>query len=503
MAVVVEPTLTEQKLRSLLAEGHEQTCLDYKSKLDLSERSDIIELAKDVAAMQGEPSGGYIVVGADDQGKPTPNLTPVLAKLFDEATVRPKLEKYLNQPFTVRSALHNIDSILVVLIFVGPGSHGWCIFRTDGEYEDCNSKKKVVFRVGDVFVRHGTSSERWNDTDRERLVRQIIASQKEAWRIELRQELAAVIDTNLSARRLEELPSSAVTWKLDSEGFDQLVTELFRRNDDIPLRQLLMKAPVDAVALLDNNPDELATLLDRLTSLSALALQFERRTWLERSLASLVAIYDLGFDSSTGFERDQPIVVQLWLNIASRVSAIGGLAVRREDWNSVRILADRRPHGESFRHRGSWLRHAVTMASRANILETEQLVGLIARAHNVIRVIEATHPDKTVDDEAILNSLCQFDALAGLVVIGERGSFKSGNFYPSFSRYPTRRTEPAYRRIVTDRAMRKKLFDGDDQFLADAILETDRLAQQEGLRYIGWDGVEDDEVKRFVAAHKT
>ena len=33
MAVVVEPLLTEEKLRSLLAEKHEQSCLDYKRSL--------------------------------------------------------------------------------------------------------------------------------------------------------------------------------------------------------------------------------------------------------------------------------------------------------------------------------------------------------------------------------------------------------------------------------------------------------------------------------------
>jgi hypothetical protein len=68
MAVVVEPILTEEKLRSLLAEAHEQPCLDYKRSLDLTVRRDVVELAKDVAAMQSEAAGGYIVVGADDHG---------------------------------------------------------------------------------------------------------------------------------------------------------------------------------------------------------------------------------------------------------------------------------------------------------------------------------------------------------------------------------------------------------------------------------------------------
>jgi hypothetical protein len=95
MAVVVEPVLTEEKLRSLLAEGHEQSTLDYKRMLNLAENRDVIEIAKDIAAMQSEPLGGYIVVGADDQGAVVSDLTPELAKLFDEATLRAKMMKYL------------------------------------------------------------------------------------------------------------------------------------------------------------------------------------------------------------------------------------------------------------------------------------------------------------------------------------------------------------------------------------------------------------------------
>jgi hypothetical protein len=283
MAVVVEPILTEEKLRSLLAEAHEQSCLDYKRSLDLTVRRDVVELAKDVAAMQSEAAGGYIVVGADDHGTPVPDLKLDLAKLFDEATLRPKLSRYLAEPFTVRCAKHDIDSNTVALIYVGPSEHGWCIFKAHGEYEDPPGKKITVFRIGDVFVRHGTSSERWHDSDRGRLLGQIVARHKEAWRAEFREELTAIAQQGLTARRLEELPSSAVTWQLDAEGFDQLVTELIRRGDDIPLRQLLIKLPAEADQLLQaDKADDLVTLLDRLSSVGALAIQYGRPEWLYR-----------------------------------------------------------------------------------------------------------------------------------------------------------------------------------------------------------------------------
>jgi hypothetical protein len=501
MAVVVEPILSEEKLRALLAEGHEQSCLDYKRCLDLRVRREIVELAKDVAAMQSEPAGGYLVIGADDHGAPVPDLTADLAALFDEATLRPKLGRYLAEPFTIRSARHDIEGHTVALVYVGPSEHGWCIFKGLGEYEDHTGRKIIVFRVGDVFVRHGTSSERWRDADRRRLLQQIVARHKEAWRTEFREELAALTQRDLTARKLEELPSAAVTWKLDAEGFDQLVTELMRRGDDIPLRQLLIRVPAEAARLHQaDDADELSTLLARLASVGALAIQFGRAEWLDRTLTAFVSIYDLGFDSS-GYERNSRSDTSLWIDILAHVYGLGGLAARLGEWAAVRKLADRRPSGEAFDHYGSWLRHGLTMGLRAHILERG--AGLIDRGRNVVRAVAAIHPDLQVEDEAILDSLCQFDAIGCLVVIGERGSTDSSNFYPNFAGYFSRRTEPAIARLISDHAMRQAVFDGDDRSLADALVAVLERAAKESFWVGAWDGVDSQAIARFIAEHRT
>jgi hypothetical protein len=118
--------------------------------------------------------------------------------------------------------------------------------------------------------------------------------------------------------------------------------------------------------------------------------------------------------------------------VVARIYGMGALAVRLGSWQAVHELAIQHPPGETFRHYGSWLRHALTMGYRANVLSQENNSGLMARGHNVVRSVSALHPDSTIDDEAILDSLCQFDALACLAVIGERESFDSSNFYPQF-----------------------------------------------------------------------
>lgn len=458
--------------------------------------------AADIAAMQSEALGGYIVVGADDHGAVVSDLTPELAKLFDEATLRAKLTKYLAEPLNVRSAQCAIDGNTVVLIYVGPNEHGWAIFRVNGEYRDQHGKDKCVFRIGEVFVRHGTASERWKPEDQARLIKQIVARHKDAWSAELREHLTAITTTAQSVQQLQALPAEALTWQLDASTFDELVLELIRRGDDIPLRRMLGQAPKEASALLREDQDELRRLLDRLTSMAALAIQYERPEWLTRILAALVRIYEHGLNEH-GFDPEDLPSTWLWLDVVSRVYGLGGLAVRLRSWEAIRPLADRRPDGEPFSHYGSWLRHALTQAARRGLFESTAKSGLLARAHNVVRTIETLHPDCAADDEVVLDSLCQFDLYGAVVVIGERGDLDSGNFYPSFGRYYMQRTLPAFVRIVTDSAVRRQLFGGSDTLLADAIVEINRVAHSEGFSISGWAGIADQRVVRFVERHRT
>jgi hypothetical protein len=167
----------------------------------------------------------------------------------------------------------------------------------------------------------------------------------------------------------------------------------------------------------------------------------------------------------------------------------------------VRALAERRPDGTRFDYYGSWLRHALTEASRGGLFEGEENAGLLARAHNIVRDNAALRPDRGADDPAVLNSLIQFDVYGSFVVIGARGSTDDSNFYTNFARYYSERSAPAFRTMVTDRGVRGKLFDGDDRLLAAAIVALAAQARQEGFRYSGWMGLDDKAVNDFVSIH--
>jgi hypothetical protein len=297
-----------------------------------------------------------------------------------------------------------------------------------------------------------------------------------------------------------------ITWQLNADDYDRRVVELFRQKDDIPLRQLLFELPSQGASLLGNSDSSnLDTLLDRLASTGGLAIQFGRQWWLERVLETLVAIYELGFDAS-GYERGDQATVLLWLAIVARVHALGGLAVRLRDWPAVRSLADQHPEGDSLRYDfGSWLQHAPVMAARANLLDRpgEEEVGLIARANHIARTVNALHPDRTPDSEVILSSICQFDVLGCLAVVAGRQSLTPGNFFPSFARYRSRRSEPAFRQIISDPDMRRDIFRGDDRLLGDALSEILRYASKEAFWYPSWDGINDQAVSNFIEEHRT
>ncbi len=147
-------------LARLLALYSEQDWLDYKRQCDISSTRGLVEFAKDAGAMM--ITGGYILVGADDNGQPTGDVEH--PGLFDPATLHAKLAKYLPKPFEIRSASHSYQGQSYALIYVVPHLDGFCVFECDGAYWDGKSQI-VIFRAGDVFARHGTRSERWNQRD--------------------------------------------------------------------------------------------------------------------------------------------------------------------------------------------------------------------------------------------------------------------------------------------------------------------------------------------------
>ncbi|OPC76470.1 hypothetical protein B4N89_46365 [Embleya scabrispora] len=383
MAVVVEPVVSVEKLREVLAEGVEQPALDYKGTLDLAEKRDLVDITKDVAAMQALDEGGYLVIGAD-HGISTGLLTERHAATFDEAKLHPKLQMYIPE-VVIQSAWHAIDGNWLVLIYVAPSPDGCCVFKSEGAYQD-GKRSRTVFLPGDVFVRHGTSSERWDQGDVARIWRRAIGAHKEEWRRELSRELAAQAALGKSAASVRDRPTTALTWQLDQEVFDASILEYLRADDDIPLRRFVLTVPTQAIEVLRTTPDELPTLLGRVASLTAIGMTYKRERWALEGVDALLGVYSLGENLHTTIPNTPVSAADLWITVLDHVYALGALAVRMRNWPMLRVLADRRGTDHGFHSNGSWLRHGLTAAARAGLFHSS---GLIAAARNAVRRIEA------------------------------------------------------------------------------------------------------------------
>lgn len=495
---VVEPTASAEKLHELLREGHESSALDYKSTVHLDQSDAVVELTKDLAALRAEPLGGYIVIGADDNGKPTDGLKDDrLAKIFDEATLRSKVQKYLTEPLQLMSGVHEVDGHRYAVIYVGSAPRGFEILRVEGV-----SKGKTLFRPGDVCVRRGTASVRWNADEADERLERFAASRREDWRREMREDLREILSAGEAGRRVSQGPVDAFTWQLDADAFSAATVELLRTNDDIALRRFLLRAPGEIARMrAEDRDDDFDTILDRLTAIGALAVEFEREQWLSAAVDAFMRVYELGFDQNGVGRPEDPKNVALWLGVLSRAYGIGALAVRMRRWWAVSIIATPKPGVRDFEtYWLSWIRHAQVQASRSGVLDKQ--TGIIALAHNEVRRLSVLRPDVVEDDDRVLASLCQFDMLSSVAIAAARKKIDSSSYYPNFAPYWTGRTAPAFELLVRDPDARRAIAgDLSAQDLAIVMMFISITASREAIMLGGFHGIEAEDVLRFLAQH--
>lgn len=498
---VVESFINAEKVEQLLSEGGESETLDYKRTLDLNQTCAVVELAKDIAAMQVD--GGYIVVGADDNGQPTGELAEEQAKLFDEAKLRSKLLRYLPEPFALRTCVCEKDGKLIAAIVTQANPTGFMVMKAVGQYGS-GKDTTTVFRTGDVFVRHGTASERWAQHDIERITRRIVEARKEEWRKENTEAVLGVIQAEAAAKTITQGPVSSFTWRLDAEAFDDALVELLRKDDIIPVRALLDRLTRDAAVILssegDDSLDEFRTLLNRLACLAANFLRFDKEGLFALAVRAAVNIYSYGFDAEGNprSRRNSRAIPppRLWLEVVVRVVALGAYAVRLENWKAVRTLTLQIPQDATYFYFGDktpWIRNAITRAAQANYFQHPQqgvtLMGeLISLANQVADGEGCLRPDLIAGDEGLLNSILQFDLLSVLVVSYGEGMFDLSHAYPSFIFWDARRSEPVLVRLLTDTRMQGELFGGgvDQAVLARVVEALEKVAGRMSIRWSNW-----------------
>lgn len=532
----LDGAVTAAKVEELIAVQTELKWLDYKRECDLADTYERVEFAKDSGAMQ--IAGGYRLIGVDDDGTVV-GLAPGAAGQFDEAKLRGKLDKYLGSGYDVRSAVHTVDvgsgPKEIAIVWMPPHPDSCNVFRVDGNYVDGHGKPQRAFREGDVYARHGSKSERWNQADRAEANRNRDMRARDQWRAEMSDEFQKALHAAITAAAVTTEPAATYTWQLDAAGFDAATVELVRHDDDIPIRRMLRSAQTEVRRLVSDplgrvgvvagaDPsvaaaaaaDDLKVVLDRLTTVAALGLDLDRPRYFTLACQAFAELYGSAVQDLQVQTSVHGLVPVLWLRIAERLYALGGLAVRRQQWSAVRELALLDVAGlDEGRGRRTWHRDALTQSSRARLFNVTRADGTVYEAalpmfaRGVAARLPALRPDLPNPDEQVterdplLVSICCFDLLAAVIAATAVEAATEHDVlevsYPSFARYDAR-YDVVVTRLLSDREMRQMLLGQvPDAVLARVLALVDAVAQTAARKFWGWEGYRDQAVKDFIA----
>lgn len=481
--------LDSDRLRELLTEQHEYEGLDYKSAIDIGAQRHIVELAKDMAAMSAE--GGYIVIGADNDGTPV-GIEGAARRDFDEARLRGRVRRYLPD-IDLRCAVHDIDGLTLAMVWIGPHPNGFAILGADGQYQADNGQQETVFREGDVFVRRGTASVRVGYQDMVRLRERFVEQE----RTRVRREWAA--DLTESAAPAVERPG--ITLQDELGAFFQRAEALVRTTDTVPIRLMLARIKPLVSKLIDGDDlGGLSAALDRISCLLAMSLLLDLPWLFDASVAALSEAYEAGHE---WFERPDAEGIpanRIWLEVATRIFAAGGLAVRQRRWAMAKRLATEPGDRQRFAELGrSWLMHALVYASRGKLLQKEvdgkqRDLSVLKLAEEQTVRLDCLRPDERLEGDAVFTSVCQFDALQCLVVLATNE--RAANAFPNFGQFYAHRSEPLIERVILDPDVRATVAPMSDQDLANAIRYLNETARRSF--FMAWDGFDSAIIERFL-----
>jgi len=125
--------------------------------------------------------GGYLVLGVKDDGTQVGLTEATLAQL-DEATLRQQVSGYSSIPiplFFANRLVHTDRSF--ALLAVLPLVDRVAVALTDGQFTARSGATENLFRAGDVLVRRGSSSVRWNQDDADWMIERALRSRKDHW----------------------------------------------------------------------------------------------------------------------------------------------------------------------------------------------------------------------------------------------------------------------------------------------------------------------------------
>lgn len=471
--IVVDGRTDAEKLLELLNNTGECSEVDFKETLDFTMKRDELDFIKDAVAMFNRFPGGYIIVGVDNDGKPSPRSHGTDWTQFDGQRLTDKVRIYVDAPITIISQVHTIEDHTICLICMMSLKDGLPIpFKKLGQ----DSDNKVVFRKGEFVRRDGAGNReimfnQWPDilAQHDTYVRE-----QESRRIDMLIErvTAALSDQDKTPPLVLDAPELA-TMKALANCFEHGSLNKIHRY----VNQVGMRLGKDKGSL------------KSLTSVAIHAAEYYESGLFNLAVDILFSYYKSlpGYNLTVGGEK---------LNIATAVYEIGAAAVRSRFWTVISDLVNKpvkfnRSTGYMYE---SWIRDCQVTASNLGLFPERHGGMMISLALNEIKDHPCLRPDAVQDDEdnehweqiqdSLLDSLCQFDFLYCLCVYAVTGG-KYAGAYPACIYYKDIRIRPAINAVFgTDDEMRKALLpNSSDNEIAKGMQTLWRLMLQESMQY--------------------
>ena len=465
----------EEKLRELLTFGCECTELDFKEVIDFDNKKEKLELVKDIVSMANHYPGGYLVIGACDDGTPSDRACENDWKKFDSAVLNDQLKSYIDVPIRLYSQHHDLGGHVFQVICVMSPKNGLPIpFSKPGRYDAGKGRQSTVFDKG-VFLRRENaqnlpiSYSQWGE---------ILEVHDQAVRREERSSIDELIRRMTNA--LSEggklpvltpgMPDDAICGAL-SECFERGATERIKRY----------------IGQLKNLARNDASLIRELAIVACHAALYSDD---EIFLSVAQAFYDLAQTAPLNSRN----MLELQLELAVNAYIVGSAAVRSMRWETIAPLVNRPMNRDGYVY-ASWLRECQVNNSRARTIDSETSGSLISKALERMREGQALRPDVLGtwegDDESparelLLNSLCSFDYLYCVVVYTEGKGH--GEAYPGCVLYKRQRIQQVIDALVSsDDSMRRRLLrDSDDEQLACGLRNLAELMRNEAMSHSLW-----------------
>ena len=490
------------KLRALLAQANEASAVEYKSAWEPSDRGDLLEVTKDIAAMESLVEGGHIIIGADNAGRPSGSFPTHGTDQFDEQRVRSKVVAELSEPLDLHLAMHELDGAHFLIIGVGPYANGHRVMNKEGTYTDASGKSNTVWRKGDTLIRRGTSSVRWNQNEATNLIERLISARKESWMAE-----AAEIASRTSPAPAPQVIRSGI---VPLEGLVDIVLEAIRASDLVTvdllirsvsaeLRRLLAPASRDESVLVV----EIDAQLFRLDVIAILTARYDRWKEFDASLSAYRKAYALNDEDVPAWgPKSFPQAHESFLR---HLYAIGAVLTEDSNWRGLTAVARLSPEHSGDGYWPSLIAKAAVLIARLSTPRAQ--VGLPTSIENGTRsgVIERVKPT-TKELFRILGEfpsyaetelLVAFDFYAALVNVDQERKLKS---YTNFAFYPSAMSDRAAVAVIQIPEARKAIGQESDSALREALEAIARTAHHESFGQGGWSGFYDQRITDFLTS---